>query len=198
MQHLAHHHVVGNHAAAEDHGDEHHNGQKAIELITGAGEHVAHQGGEGNAYYGTNDCDLYRNQQSLQNGILFFPQELIGRTGKFMGDELIAILSDGGLRGDGNHEYVENGDDTAQTQNQKEHIEQRVGSRFNAVQLVHGIIICRFTHIPTSYQISALSRSTRRTIQFAIRIVIQPTTAWKKEAAAVRPRGTPVCRALKM
>lgn len=35
VQHLAHHHVVGNHAAAEDHGDEHHNGQKAIELITG-------------------------------------------------------------------------------------------------------------------------------------------------------------------
>ena len=36
----------------------------------------------------------------------------------------------------------------------------------------------------------ALWRSTLRTIAFATSMVMQPTTYWKKPAAAVRPIGT--------
>ena len=39
----------------------------------------------------------------------------------------------------------------------------------------------------TSRQISALDLSTLRTIAFAVRMVIQPTTDWNRDAAAVLP-----------
>src|SRR5699024_2098178 len=107
-------------------------------------------------------------------------------------EELIALLLDDIIVGDGDDKDEDNGHEAEEGDNGKDDIKRDIGSGLDAVELFQGTqpgIFPRFAHnyVPPSRQIRALALSNLRTTALAVRIMIQPTTDWNMDAADVQP-----------
>ena len=155
MEHLGVDHVAGRHAAAEDHGDEHQDGQEVVQPVLRAAEHVAHQGGEQHAQRRADNRDIDGNPQGVEDGLPLAPQVLVGVTGEGFGRDpyLIAYRADDVIIRDGDHEDENDGQEAGQGHDQEHQVEQEVGYRADPVEAAEGIAADRlnfFTHVAAS------------------------------------------------
>ena len=135
MEHLGVDHVAGRHAAAEDHGDEHQDGQDVVEPVLRPAQDVAHQAGEQHAQNGADGRDVDGHPQSVQNGVPLAPQILVRVAGEGPGgdENLIALLPDDVVVRNGDHQDEDDGQEAGQGHDEKHQVEQEVCHRMNPV-----------------------------------------------------------------
>ena len=63
VQHIGNNHIVCNHTAIEDHRDEHHPSEEALELVVRAGKHIANHCGQQHTQHRTHNRDHHGNYE---------------------------------------------------------------------------------------------------------------------------------------
>ncbi len=127
--------VGSSQTAAEDHGNENHDGQEAVQAMLLTGQNVTHEAGQGDTDDGTHGGNVDGDPQSTQNSGSLAPDELVSAGGEFLcGDpDLITLTGNDIVIRNGDHEDEDDGQEAAQCQNQEECIEDKVGYRVDTV-----------------------------------------------------------------